>query len=172
MSVNRYLLPITDAELTSLLQTPKRVFDLVEERNTDVRELGTDAVAIVVLTAESADDPLAFMCEGAPENVGGWIGDYAEEDGEVVVCDIDTGDGPPSYFRNEFLQQVAQRLELITSVDFAANCDLDLPEDNDIYPTGWHDEGRKDELIESFNVYRECILSTAESGRHLLSWCA
>jgi len=172
MSVNRYLMPITDDELTSLLQTPERVHDLVDERENEVQELGTDAVAIVVLTAESAEDPLAFMSEGAPGEVAGWIGEYAEEDGQVVECEIDMGYGPPAYYRNEFLQEVAQRLQALTVIDFAANCDLDWLEENDIYPTGWHDEGRKESLIESFNVYRECILAATESGRHLLLWCA
>jgi len=173
MSVNHYLLSITDEELASILRTPQYVRELVERRSKDVQSLSEDGVAIVALTAASEQDPLAFIQTGAPDEVSGWVGKYAEAGGRVVEdCEVDMGYGPASYYRNSFLQDVAQKLEEITASDFAANCDLDWLEENHVYHSGWHDEGRKERLVESFDRYRSYILAAAKSGEHLIVWCA
>lgn len=172
MSVNHYLLPISDDELASILRTPEEIRSLVERRSADVQGLGEDGVAIVTLTAESSDDPLAFIRTGAPDAVSGWVGRYAEEDGSVTECELDMGYGPASYYRNSFLREVARKLAPITVDTFTANYDPDWLEENYIYPSGWHDPGRKELLIDSFNLYRACIMAAARAGHHLLVWCA
>ena len=172
MSVNHCLLPVTDDELDSILELPERIRDVAEQRAGDVVELGEDGVAIVALTAESGEDPLAFMRAGAPDDVCDWVGRYVEADGRVVECEVDMGYGPASYYRNSFLLEVAERLEPMTAEAFAEECDLDWLEENSIYPSGWHDEGRLETLIESFNIYRICVLDAAKNGHHLLVWCA
>jgi hypothetical protein len=172
MSVNHYLLPITDAELTSVLQVPERVRGLAEERAADVCDLGTNAVAIMVVTAESMKDPLAFLQAGAPADVAGWVGEYAVEGGRVVTCEVDMGYGPAAYYRNAFLAEVARRLQPWTVDTFARRCDLDFLEEMGVYPTGWHDGGRKESLVNAFAAYRSCVIDAAESGRHLLVWSA
>jgi len=172
MSVNHYLLPISDDELASVLRTPEEIRALVERRSADVQGLGEDGVAIVTLTAESDDDPLAFIRTGAPDEVSGWVGRYAEEGGRCVECEVDMGYGPASYYRNVFLWEVARKLTSITADAFAANYDPDWLEENHVYPAGWHDPGRKETLIESFVLYRPCIVAAAKSGQHLLVWCA
>jgi hypothetical protein len=169
MSVNHFLLPITDDELEAILRTPEEVRDLVERRSADVCGLQEDGLAIVALTAESEEDPLAFIRMGAPKAVCGWIGRYSEGDG--CVCEVDMGYGPASYYRNRFLRKVASKLRRITAEVFAANCDMDWLADHHIYPSGWRDAWRKDMLMKSFNFYRACILDTAKSGQHLLVWC-
>lgn len=171
MSVNHFLLPITDDELETILQLPEEVRDLVERRSADVCRLQEDGLAIVALTAESEEDPLAFVRMGAPKAVCGRIGRYSEDGGRVVECEVDMGYGPASYYRNSFLREVAGKLRPITAEVFAANCDTDWLADHHIYPSGWHDEGRVETLMESFNLYRACILATAKSGQHLLVWC-
>lgn len=172
MSVNHYLLPVTDNELASVLRTPERIRGLAKRRSAAVQGLGEDGLAIIALTAENGEDPLAFMHKGAPGNVSGRVGRYAVEDGRVVECEVDMGYGPASYYRNGFLKKVARRLKPITADAFAANCDLDWLADNCVYPAGWHDAGRKEALIASFQRYRACILAAAKSGQHLLVWCA
>jgi hypothetical protein len=172
MSVKHYLLPITSDELASIVGIPETIRDLVELHASAVVGLSTDGVAIVSLTAESEDDPLAFIRTGAPGTVSGWVGNYLEEAGRAIECEVDMGYGPASYYRNSFLRQVATKLQSITVDNFAATCDLDWLADNHIYPSGWRDAGRKEALLESFNRYRACILSAAESGQHLLVWCA
>lgn len=173
MSVNHYLLPINDGELASILRTPEELRTLAERRAADVLDLGEDGVAIVTLTAESDDDPLAFIRTGAPDEVAGRVGRYAEkDDGRVVECEVDMGYGPASYYRNSFLREVARKLAPITADVFVANYDPDWLEENHVYPSGWHDEGRKETLVESFNLYRICIVAAAKSGQHLLVWCA
>lgn len=172
MSVNHYLLAITDAELDSLLKSPKEIHEFVERRGDDVVELGTDGVAIVALTAESEDDPLDFMISGTEmEDVAGWVGD-AGDDGDEVDPDVDMGYGPASYYRNKFLRVVAEELEPISVDVFASNCDIDFLEANQVYPTGWHDKGRRESLIEAFAAYRTCVLAAAKLDRHLLVWTA
>lgn len=172
MSVNHYLLPISEDELDDILRTPEQIHALAERRSEEVQEIGEDGVAIVILTAESDEEPLAFILSGAPDAVSGRIGKYAEEEGSVVECEVDMGYGPASYYRNSFLREVARRIKPITAEVFAANCDADWLEENRVYPGSWNDLGRKDKLIESFNLYRACILGAAMSGRHLLVWCA
>ncbi len=169
MSVNHFLLPITDDELDTILRTPEQVRDLVDHRSADVCGLAEDGCAIVALTAESDEDPLAFLRMGAPKAVCGWIGRYSKGDGGG--CEVDMGYGPASYYRNSFLREVADKLRPITAEVFAANCDTDWLADHHVYPSGWHDEGRVETLMESFNLYRACILATAKSGQHLLVWC-
>lgn len=165
MSVNHYLLAVSDEELAAILRTPEHIRKVVEKRNDDVCGLGEDGLAIVSLTAESAEDPLAFIRMGASDPaVAGWVGRCAE--GEE--CEVDMGYGPASYYRNSFLRKVAKRLRPITYEVFAANCDVDWLEEHDVYPGYWHDEGRRETLIESFNLYRICVLGAADSGRHLL----
>jgi len=148
------------------------VRELVDQREADVTELGQQGVAIVALTAESDVDPLAFIRMGGPEEASGWIGKYAEEDGCVIECEVDMGYGPASYYRNSFLREVARKLEPITADNFESSYDADWLEENDVYPGGWHETGRKDDLVESFKLYRACILSAMQSGEHLLVWCA
>jgi len=171
MSVDHYLLPITDAELASLLEAPARVRDLVQQRSDRVVTLGEDGVAIVSLTATSDQDPLSFLRTGAPDSQSGWIGKYVEEGGRVITCEVDMGYGPASYYRNSFLIEVARKLQPLTRDAFARKCNLDWLEKNHVYPGGWHNEGMKEILIDSFDRYRTCVLGAAKSGRHLLVWC-
>lgn len=172
MSINHYLLPISEAELASILQTPERIRALVQQRSAEVEMLGEDGVAIVALTAESDQDPLAFIRTGAPDAVSGWIGKYVEQGGRVVECDVDMGYGPASYYKNSFLREVARRLGPITVDAFAARSDPDLLEKYRIYPPGWRAPGRKEALVASFNRYRSCIIGAATYGQHLVVWCA
>jgi hypothetical protein len=172
MSVNHYLLPVGEDELGVLLRAPEEVRALVERRSADVRELGPYAVAIVTLTAESGEDPLAFIQAGAPAAVCGWVGKYAEQGGRVIECEVDMGYGPASYYRNSFVRDVARKLEPITADTLVARYDPDWLEESGVYPSGWHDPGREEALVESFNRYRACIMAAAEDGQHLLVWCA
>jgi hypothetical protein len=172
MSVDHFLLPVSSAELDSLLNEPATIRDLVERRQAEVCELDADGLAIIALTSTGDGDPLAFMQDGAPDDVSGWIGKYVGDEKRVVHCEVDMGYGPASYYKNRFVREVARRLEQWTVDEFAANCDLDWLEENSVYPAGWLDEGRKEFLIEAFTKYRACILSAAESGQHLLVWCA
>lgn len=170
MSVNHALLPITTAELEVILQTPERVRELVEQREADIVELGKEGPAVVALTAEAADDPLTFLLKGGPENESGWVGWYRVEGG-VGTCEVEMGYGPGSYFRNEFLQKVADRLRVIQAEDVAARFDPDWLEEACVYPGAWHGRERKEHLVDAFSRYRACILRAAESGQHLLMWC-
>jgi hypothetical protein len=172
MSVNHFLISITNAELASLKELPERIHDLIEGRSTDVRGLGEDGLAIVALTAESDKDPLAFLSTGAPDDVSGWIGQYVEEDGVCKICEVDMGYGPASYYNNSFLKEVGRNLERWTIETFANGCDINWLEENGVYPSGWTDDGRKESLIESFTRYRSSVFAAAESGHHLLVWCA
>lgn len=172
MSVNHYLLPVTDGELDSIFKAPETIHDLIELRSQKLRTLGTNGIAIVVMTASSEKDPLNFIMSGAPKSDSGWIGQYIEEGNRVVTCEVDMGYGPASYYRNRFLRDIARALQPITVEKFMVNWDADWLENNHIYPSGWHDEWRKDDLAQSYVVYRACILAAAESGQHLLVWCA
>ncbi len=163
MSVNHSLLPVSESELASLLAAPPSIRGFVESRAAEVRRLLMDGLAIISLTAEDERDPLAFMQSGAPDSVSGWIGD--EDDVEA-----DMGYGPASYYRNSFVTEVAKRLELWPVETFARHCDVDFLDQHDTYPGGWRTPGRKEALIRSFGVYRECVTSTAQSGMHLLVW--
>lgn len=171
MSVNHNLLPITDEELASLLKTPEAIRDLIDVHRLKVQRLGEDGLAIVALTASSRDDLLSFIVSGAPGSQSGWIGEYVEERGRVVKCQVDMGYGPASYYRNHFLIQVARKLLPITVDEFARRWDPDLLERNHVYPGGWHNDGAKELLLQSFRTYRACVLAAAESGQHLLVWC-
>lgn len=172
MSVDHYLLAITDAELESILDVPQRIRNLVKVRDDDVRFLDSDGLAIIALTAKGKDDPLAFMSDGAPPAVSDWVGKYVEEKGRVVTCEVDMGYGPATYYRNNFVVEVARKLQPWTVEVFAQHCDMDWLEENYVYPQGWRDEHRKGMLIEAFRTYRACIIEAAEAGHHLLVWTA
>lgn len=174
MSVNHYMLAVTDQELASILRTPEEIRELVERRSADVRGLGENGLAIVALTAEDGDDPLGFIRNGGPDAFCGTVGRYREEGGRVIEEDVevDMGYGPASYYRNGFLVVVAEKLEPILPPLFAAHCDLDWLEQHHVYPGDWQDEGRKEELVDAFERYRACVLAAAASGQHLLVWCA
>ena len=163
MSVNHSLLPISESDLASLLAAPPSIHAFVESRAAEVRRLLMDGLAIISLTAEDENDPLTFMQSGAPVSVSGWIGDEGD-------AEADMGYGPASYYRNAFVAEVAKRLEPRTVETFAEHCDVDFLDEHDIYPGRWRAPGRKDALISSFGVYRDCVTSTAKSGRHLLVW--
>lgn len=171
MSVDHFLFSLSEPELASVLTTPNELHTLIDRRPTDVVNLGEDVLAIVAMTAESRDDPLAFIRTGGPEDSAGWIGKYSEKDGNVVECELDMGYGPAAYYRNSFVRTVADKLEPITTQVFADNIDLDWLEQNNVYPSHWHDEGRHQGLVHSFDRYRTCILTTAKSDKHLLVWC-
>src|SRR5687768_3964895 len=74
MSVNHCLLPVTEEELALLLETPEQIREFVEARQADVCFLLTDGCAIVAITAEGDDDPLAFIRTGTSSGDGGWVG--------------------------------------------------------------------------------------------------
>lgn len=170
MGVNHFLLAINDEELATVLRTPEEVRGLVERRAGEVHGLGTGGVAIVALTG--ADDPLAFLHAGASDGVSGWVGRYVEEGGQVVECEVDMGYGPASYYRNGFLQKVAHKLAAISSEVFAARYDPDWLEKHCVYPCGWDGPGRNEWLIKAYCRYRTSVVAAAESGQHLLVWCA
>ena len=172
MSVNHYLLPVTDEELISVLATPETIWTLLQSREDEVCSLWTNAQAIMFLVAEDANDPLLFLEQGPPPPEAGWVGRYEEEDGRVLECELDMGYGPAWYCRSSFLAVVSERLDSWTLDRFSGHCDLDLLEEESIYPTGWHDPGRREELLQAFVDFRTCIMSAASSGRHLLVWCA
>jgi hypothetical protein len=162
MSINHSLLPISDGELATLIAVPASTYDFVQSRAAEVCRLYEDGLAIISLTAESESDPLAFMQSGAPDAVSGWIGEHVPEAHFAY--------GPASYYRNSFMAEVAKRLESWTVERFAEYCDVDFLDEHDIFPGGWRVPGRKESLIRSFGVYRDCVTSTAKSGKHLLVW--
>jgi len=162
MSVNHSLLPIGDGELALLIAAPAGTYDFVQSRAADVCRLYEDGFAIISLTAEGEDDPLAFMQSGAPDAVSGWIGERVPE--------AHFSYGPASYYRNRFVAEVAKRLEPWTVETFAKHCDVDFLDEHDIHPGGWRAPGRKESLIHAFGVYRDCVTSAAASGKHLLVW--
>ena len=170
MSVNHRLLPISQSELTALLADPPSVHRLVEQRAADVRDLSFNAIAIGSQIAESSTDILLFVTKGAPDDAGGYIGKYVEEDGEVLEMEIDMGYGPPWYCKNSFLRKVARRLKPITEEAFAGHVDFDWMDENGIYPGDWSEQWRRDHLLNSFQVFRECVLGAATDGTHLLIW--
>jgi hypothetical protein len=160
MSVNHCLLPISEAELAALLEHPASIHDLVEKREADVCRLWKEGLAIIALTATAEDDPLAFMQSGAPDDVSGWVGD------------VDMGYGPASYYKNPFVVDVASKLQPLTTEAFANGIDLDWLDENNVYPGYWRNnpDANRQMLIDRFTVYRECVLSTAAGGKHLLVW--
>jgi hypothetical protein len=160
MSVDRFLLPVSDAELNSILSSPESIRELIEVRESDIVPLGVFVPAICSLTAESVDDPLDFMRSGGPDELAGWVGD------------IDLGYGPASYYKNLFLRVVAQKLQIITVDVFEENCDLDWLAENHVYPSIWEEDGSLEFLVDAFSAYRECVITTAIDGRHLLVWSA
>jgi hypothetical protein len=162
MSVNHSLLPIRDSDLASLLAVPTSTYDFVQSRAAEVCRLREDGLAIISLTAEDENDPLTFMQSGAPDAVSGWIGEHVPE--------AHFSYGPASYYRHSFVAEVAKRLEPWTVETFAERCDVDFLDKHDIYPGRWRAPGRKEELIRSFGVYRDCVTSAAKSGMHLLVW--
>lgn len=168
MSVNHCLLPVTEEELALLLETPEQIREFVEARQADVCSLLTDGCAIVAITAEGDDDPLAFIRTGTSSGDGGWVG---TDDGDECPPEIEMGYGPASYYRHPFVTLVARKLDAWTPDLFAANCDMEGLEAGHCYPSGWLEPTRKDYLIDSFGRYRACILEAAATGRHLLVWC-
>jgi hypothetical protein len=68
--------------------------------------------------------------------------------------------------------KVAQKLRPLTLDVFELNCDVEWLESHHVYPSGWREDGRRESLINSFGVYRACVIYAAESGQHLLVWCA
>ncbi len=172
MSVNHYLLPISDIELSSLLEVPERIREFVQSHDQEIHELGEDGIAIATLTATAADDPLDFIRVGASPEHSGWIGKYREEEGRVVLCEVDMGYGPASYYRNAFLQIVAQKLQPFDVEAIGTHEHLNWLEENRVYPRGWLDPWRKDFLKRAFDRYKSCVLKSAESGLNLLVWCA
>ncbi|MHB0958029.1 MAG: DUF1877 family protein [Pirellulaceae bacterium] len=172
MSVDHYLLPVMEDELASILAEPETIHQVVDGHEDEVCRLFQNAKAIMFLTAADVNDPLLFLESGGPPEIAGWIGEYVVEDDRVVTCEADMGYGPASYYRNEFIVAVAQRLRTWTVEKFAERCDLDLLEEQYIYPLDWQEPGRREDLIQSFTDFRECVIATAESGKHLLSWAA
>ena len=160
MSVNHSLLPISDGELASLLGDPPSVRELVETRDADVCRLWKEGLAISALTATAEDDPLMFLQSGAPDAVSGRVGD------------VDMGYGPASYYKNPFVVEVASRLQPLTVKAFAKGIDLDWLDENNVYPGYWRNDPdfNRKMLVERFTRYRECVLSTAAAGKHLLVW--
>lgn len=167
MSVDFHFLSISNEELNAIKNIPDSIMELVEERNSDHLWLGPEVKAIVALTAEGPEDPLSFTIDGAPDNVAGYIGTF--EDGD---CEIDMGYGPCSYFLNSFLIQVSERLKLFTIETFTESCDLEWLEENYFAPTGWLEDGRKEDLVESYSMYKEYVQNAANNGQHLLVWRA
>ena len=172
MSVNTYLLPISEDELTAILAVPERVRTLVEKRDPEVCSLSYNGPALMFVMAEGPDDPVLFMERGAPPGLSDWIGRYVVKEGRVTECEVDMGYGPAAYFRNSFIADMARHLEPWTVERFSERCDLDELEAQCLYPMGWRDNGRREELIHSFEVFKACITSAGRSGRHLLFWSA
>lgn len=172
MSVNHYLLPITDAELRSLKDDPESCPDFVNAHLDRVRSLFTAGCAITAIIAEDDRDELAFLRVGAPDSESGWIGEYVEDGGSVETCQVDMGYGPASYYVHHFVVKVAAKLRDIPESTFTGWYDADWLEDNYVYPTGWHDDGREDFTLSCFTTFRDCVLDAADNGYHLLVWCA
>jgi hypothetical protein len=173
MSVNHYLLPIEDEELSGILSAPSSVYDIVErKRETNAVFLSKDGVAITGLIAEGKSDVLSFLMVCGPSPECGWIGKYVVEDGKVVTMEIDMCYGPPWYVKNPRVIKIADKLQDITVVEFESSFDPDELEENSVYPSGWHREGRKERLISSFVRMRDCVLKAADEGKNLLIWNA
>lgn len=173
MSVNHFFLPVSDAELASLLAEPKSAHALIEARDAEVQTIHTQGIAITALMAEDENDPLAFLQCGGPDGECGWIGEYSEgNEEEGATCEVDLGYGPGSYYKNSFLLVVAEAISRISAGEFASHFTADWLEENHIYPGYWHEEGRREFLVECFVTLRTCLTETARSGRHLLVWCA
>jgi len=176
MSVNHYLLPISDPDLSSILEVPERIRDFVESHANEICDLGTDGLAILSLTATGADDPLDFIRSGVPpeypEKYAGWIGEYIEKKERVVVCEVNMGYGPASYYRNDFLRIVAPLLQPFDVESIGTEEHMQWLEESGVYPGGWLDPGRDEFLKRAFETYKFCVLKTAKSGLNLLVWCA
>src|SRR5688572_9616821 len=160
MSVNQSLLPISDGELVSLQGDPASIRELVEKRNADVCRLWKEGLAISALTTTAENDPLLFLQSGAPDAVSGPVGD------------VDMGYGAASYYKNPFVVEVARRLQPLTVTVFAKGIDLDWLDENNVYPGYWRNDAdaRRRMLIDRFAAYRECVISAAAAGKHLLVW--
>jgi hypothetical protein len=171
MSVNHYFLAIDGAELASLLERPEAIRELVRARISDTCFIGEMGSAIVAITAESGQDPLAFMMEGGPDEFAGSVGDAVEKSGRQQFF-IDMGYGPASYYRNLFVAKVAQSLSLITVDLFTRHCDMDQLEAAHVYPGGWLHAGSKKYLVDCFDSYRSYVIKAADAGQNLLVWCA
>jgi hypothetical protein len=172
MSVEHYLLSISDEALTSILAVPEVIHEVVDKQEDEVCRLFENAPAIMFLTAADADDPLLFLEQGAPPGMSGWVGEYVVEDDRVVSCEVDMGYGPATYFRKEYVAVVARRLNEWTMEQFAERFDPDVLEEHYVYPLGWRDPGRREDLIQSFSDLREYVMAAADSGKHLLAWNA
>ena len=173
MSVNHFFLPITDAELDSLLASPESAHAFVEAREADVQTIHTQGVAITALIAADEHDPLAFLQHGGPEGECGWVGEYIEGDEEHgATCQVDMGYGPASYYKSIFLQVIVEAISGISQGDFAARFDADWLEENYVYPGHWHDVDSQEFLVRCFATLRNCVIEAARNGHHLLVWCA
>ena len=167
MSVNHFLLPISDTERAALRTDPESCPDFVDSRASEVETLHTAGNAITSLIAESADDELAFIQEGAPDEYSEWIGEYTNS-----VCQVDMGYGPAWCCDSEYVARIAAKIKDFTETDFAKIYDPEWLEENRIYPSGWCDEDRAEFMIEQFNALRNCVMTAAEKEDHLLIWCA
>jgi len=171
MSVNHYLLHISDEDLTSLINDPEQSHDLVKSRQDDIYDLKETGPVLTALLAEGPEDELAFLSTVRSPSESGWIGEYLVEDGREVRCQIDMGYGPPWYCRDSFVKRVAVKLREITEDDLKTWYDPVWLEEYCIYPPGnWEDPLRWDYVREHFHVLKDCVLSAADSGKNLLIW--
>lgn len=172
LSVNHYMLGVSDGELSEILRKPASVRELIEQRRERCTDLSTDGLAIMALTSPKVDDILDFLEDlVGPTEWSGHVGRRVEVDG-VVEREVTVGYGCVRYYRHAFVMEVARRLRPITVGQFAARCDLDWLEAEHVYPLGWRDAHRKPMLIEAYARYRQCIMHAAIYGRHLLVWTA
>lgn len=172
MSVNHNFLPLSDAELSSLVENPESAHVLVEDRRNEVQTIFTMGVAITALIAEDEDDPLAFLECGGPEGECGWVGEYDEgNEDRGATCQVDMGYGPASYYKNSFLLSIAEAISRIAVADFASRFNADWLEVNHVYPGQWHNESSREFLVECFITLRNCVIEAARNGHHLLVWC-
>ncbi len=172
MSVNYNLLPVTGSQLTQILSDPESLPVFVKQHENEICSVSTNIQAILFTVASDTDDPLLFLESGGPAELAGWVGEYTAIDGGDVKCEVDMGYGPASYFRTELVARMSGRLQQWTVEKFASACDVDELESACVYPSGWQEPGRREDLIEFFAGFRDCIMSAAESGKHLLAWSA
>src|SRR5688572_20658987 len=111
MGVNHYILPVSDADLASVLADPESMHEFVDARRDKVCEIFTQGPAIMCLIADDEHDEIAFFLENdGPEGQTGWVGDYEEVDRRVVTCQVDMGYGPASFYRWPYVAQFARKL--------------------------------------------------------------
>ena len=115
----------------------------------ETTRIGTDGVAIVALTTRGPTDLLAFMMDGLRRpSSRDRLGKYVEKDGRVIECEVDVGYGPASYYRNQFLQDVARELVAFTEGCVSTRVVImALLEKYNVYPVGWTNEGRRESKL-------------------------